>query len=233
MSEENKKRCVVSFSNSRGNYVKGMERLHESLRNNFDGTFLGFIGEETIGAPLHTVSPYAFKIYTIEAALRAGYNQIIYVDSSCYAIRDISPCFEEIEEHGFLVQDSGYRASEYINDKALDYFGVTREEGREIKLIGNAGLLGLDFTNPKAVQFFETWKQAMLDGLFLGEWNNNKNTESESVECKGHRHDMVSGIIIHQMGLANLIKSGDSWLQYAGIYDKVANETIIFKAQGL
>src|SRR6188768_2277864 len=94
--------CVVSFSNSKGNYVKAMERLHESLRNNFSGTFLGFIGEKAIGAPLHSEIPYGFKIYAIKAALAAGFTKILYVDSSCFAIKNIEPCFEELEQTGFL-----------------------------------------------------------------------------------------------------------------------------------
>jgi hypothetical protein len=227
------KNCIISFANSKGNYVKALSRLSESLRNNFDGTFLSWIGEESLGAPLHSENMYAFKIYAFNAARKAGYTNILWVDSSCFAIRNVHPCFDEIEANGFLFQESGFFASEYINDKALDYFGVTREQAREIKLVGNAGMLGLNFDMGLPKVFFDKWEQAMLDKIFIGEWHNNDKTESKSDECKGHRHDMVSGIILHQMGLSHLMKRGDEWLQYATEFQETANSTIIFKASGL
>jgi hypothetical protein len=73
----------------------------------------------------------------------------------------------------------------------------------------------------------------MKDGIFIGRWDNKENTESESDECLGHRHDMVNGIILHQMGVSHVMKDRDKWLQYGGLYDEVLNETIIWKAQGL
>lgn len=229
----NDKRAVISFANRKANYIKALYRLSESLRNNFDGTFLAWIGEEALGAPLHSENPYAFKIYTFKKALEAGFTHILWVDSSCFAIKNVQPCFDEIAANGFLFQDSGFYASQYINDRTLEYFGVTREKAREIKLIGNAGMLGLNFEMGLPNAFFQKWEKAMKEGMFIGKWNNNERTESTSEECLGHRHDMLSGIIIHQMGLSNLMKKDNEWLQYAGVFDTTLNDSIIFKAQGL
>lgn len=228
-------RCIISFANDnrQRNYIKGLARLSESLRHNFDGTFLSWIGELSLGAPLHSENMYAFKIYAFRAALAAGFKKILWVDSSCFAIKNIQPCFDEIERDGFLFQDAGWFASQYINDKALKYFGITREEAREIRLIGNAGMLGLNFDMGLPNVFFDRWERAMKDGIFIGRWDNKENTESESDECLGHRHDMVNGIILHQMGVSHVMKDRDKWLQYGGLYDEVLNETIIWKAQGL
>ena len=57
-------RCIISFANDnrQRNYIKGLARLSESLRHNFDGTFLSWIGELSLGAPLHSENMYAFKI---------------------------------------------------------------------------------------------------------------------------------------------------------------------------
>jgi hypothetical protein len=228
------KNAVISFASKKGNYVKSLNRLSESLRNNSEGIdFLAWIGEAALGAPLHSENMYAFKIHAFNVAKASGYDQILWVDSSCFAIKNVQPCFDEIERDGFLFQDSGYFASEYINDKALDYFGVTREQAREIKLIGNAGMMGLNFEMELPNVFFDKWEQAMIDKIFIGEWHNNDKTESQSDECKGHRHDLVNGIILHQMGLSHLMKRGDEWLQYAGVFDETLNDTIIWKAQGM
>lgn len=227
------KRVIISFANRNSNYVKSLARLSDSLRDNWSGKFIAWIGEEALGAPLHSVNPYAFKIYAFRAALSAGFTQILWVDSSCFAIKNVQPCFDEIERDGFLFQDSGFFANQYINDKALEYFGITREQAREIKLIGNAGLLGLNLELHLPNVFLQRWEQAMLDKIFVGKWNNDDKTESNSSECEGHRHDMVSGIILHQLSVSDLMKPKDEWLQYATEFQETANNSIIFKANGL
>jgi hypothetical protein len=99
-------------------------------------------------------------------------------------------------------------------------------------MYGNAGLLGLNFENEIAIEFFNKWHQASKDGIFIGKWNNNDKTESEDERCKGHRHDMTCGSII-----ANQLKmkyhSGQNILMYGAPEDEPLNETIVFKAQGI
>lgn len=225
-------KAIISFANSNGNYVTGIARLSDSLRNNFDGDFGSWIGEHTLGAPLHSENPYAFKIYAFEKAREAGYTQILWLDSSVFAIQNVQPVFDHISQHGYIMQDAGHYVGNWTNDRALDYFRMNRDEAMNIKCYGNAGFLGLDFTNYKAISFFEAWKTAMLDGMFKGNWNNNEKTESQDERCLGHRHDLSCGsILAHRSGMQ--LQSGDQWLQYAGPYDKTGNESIIFKAQGI
>jgi hypothetical protein len=226
------KNCIVSFANQRGRYVQNMARLSESLRNNFDGDFLGFIGESSIGAPPHEICPYGFKIHAFRSAQKAGYNKVLYVDSSCFAIKNVQPCFDEIEKDGFFFQYSGHTANEWMNDRTLNYYGITREDAREIPLIGNAGMLGLDFSKELPNTFFNRWEKAMQDGMFVGKWDNKDFTESSSEECKGFRHDMQNAIILNDLGVLHFMKKGDEWLQYSGLYDETSNQTIIWKAQG-
>lgn len=228
------KKAIVSFANSKQNYVKGLARLNESLRCNFDGDFIGFIGENSVGAPLHTENPYAFKLYCIEKAVEAGYTQILWLDSSCFAIKNVQPIFDEIEKDGFIFQDSGHWLGTWTNDQTLDYFGMTRDEAMEVRMIGNAGFLGLDFEQELPQEFFGKWWKAMSSGYFKGAWHNNDKTESQDERCRGHRHDMsASSAIVRNMGLTPLMKHGEEWLQYAGLFDKTLNDTIILKAQGL
>lgn len=230
----NQKKCIVSFANERSNYLKGLARLGESLRNNFDGDFLAFVGEASCGAPAHEENPYAFKIYCIQRAIEAGYEQILWLDSSCFAVAPVQPVFDEIEKDGFIFQDSGHWLGNWANDQTLAYFGLNRDEAMNMRMIGNAGFLGLNARPSKPMFFFQQWKQAMLDGMFKGAWNNNEKTESQDERCFGARHDMgCSSALVHQLGLAHLMKSDEEWLQYAGPYDKILNDTIIFKAQGI
>lgn len=228
------RRCIVSFANKNGNYIHGLARLGESLRTNFNGEFLGFIGEAAVGCPPHSEMPYGFKIYGIQKAIDAGFDQILWLDSSCFAIKNVQPIFDTIEKEGFIFQEAGHMLGTWTNDKALNHFGLTRDEAMDIKMIGNAGFLGLNMRNVQAKQFFIRWKQSYQSGMFNGAWTNANKTESKDSRCKGHRHDMsCSSAIVHTMGLSHLIKSGNEWLQYAGVYQQTANESIIIKAQGI
>lgn len=227
------KRCIVSFANQNNVYVNRLSRLSESLRHNFDGDFIGFIGERSCGAEPHEDNPYNFKIHAIKKAIDAGYEKILWLDSSCFAIKNVSTVFDKINETGFIYQDSGHFLGQWTNDSVLEYFDITRDDAMEIKMIGNAGLLGLDISKDAPMQFFNEWELAMQNGCFKGKWNNNEKTESKDIRCLGSRHDMsCSSAIIHKMGLFNLAYNDNELLQYGGIYDEILNDTIIFKAQG-
>lgn len=229
------KNCIVSFANSSRYYIKGLDRLNESLRNNFtDGDFLGFINEATIGAPNHEVLPYGFKVYAIQKAIDAGYQNILWLDSSVFAIKNVKPIFDDIENMGFIFQDAGHLLGNWANDFTLNYFDITRDAAMEMKMIGNAGFLGLNMNNDIGKEIFKRWKQSMEAGTFKGKWKNEDNSESHDNRCLGARHDMSSSsAIVHQMGLAMHMKSGEEILQYAGLYDEVLNDKIILKAQGI
>lgn len=215
------KNCIVAFANERGNYLQGLTRLSETLVQQFDGDFIPSVGESTIGAPDHLSNPYAFKIYAFEKALNLGYKKILYLDCSVWATRPVWPIFEFISLDGFLMQEAGHYLKDWINDNALNYFGVKREELGNTIMYGNAGMLGLNFDHPAAVEFFKRWKDAMLAGAFIGSWDN-------------HRHDMSCGsLIAWQLGMDKKYVKGDQILEYAGWNDPVKNDSIIFKAAGL
>lgn len=211
-------KAIISFANSKGYYMQRLSRLSDSLRDNFDGDFLAFVGEASLGAPLHSENPYAFKIYAFEKALEAGYTQILWLDSSCFAIKNAQPIFDYIAQHGHIAQNSGHYLGTWCNDATLSYFGLSREQANGMLMIGNAGFLGLDFTRPSSQTFFNAWREAMKAGMFKGSWED-------------HRHDMsCSSASWHGMGF-NMV-GGEEFLQYAGLYDQVLNDSIILKAQG-
>lgn len=229
------KKAIVSFANQKNNYVKAMERLSESLRHNFDGDFLGFVGESTCGAPLHSENPYAFKIYCIQKAIDAGYEQILWLDSSCFAVKNVQPIFDYLETHWCMVQDSGHWLGTWANDRSLEYFGIARDEAMEIRMIGNAGFLGLNVNTMAANSFMSQCITAMHKGIFKGAWNNNEKTESQDERCLGHRHDMVaSSCILYKMGvIPEGMVGGEEWLQYGGPYTPIINDSIVLKAEGM
>lgn len=220
------KKAIVSLANDKGNYRLSLARLEESLKGRFDGDFFGFTGEHMVGAPPHEENPYAFKVYAIDMVRQMGYDYILWLDSSVYAIKDVQPVFDIIARDGYLMQDSGHVVGHWCNDGTLEYFRLSREMAMSKPMYGNAGMLGLDFTTAlsfgdkkKPYSWFMIWKQTMERGFFKGSWGN-------------HRHDMTCGsIIANELGMKYI--PGDQILQYAGPDDPVNNETIIFKAQGM
>lgn len=211
--------CIISFANNRGNYYAALDRLENSLHGRFDGHFIGYRDEASIGAPPHLENPYAFKVYAFRAAFKAGFRKILYVDSCVFAVADVQPAFDLIEKDGYLMQEAGHYLRNWCNDATLQGLGLTREDLGDWLMYGNAGMLGLDFDHPTAKAFFFQWALAMEAGLFKGSWDD-------------HRHDMTLGsIIANQLGMK--YQPGDQILQYARPDEPVQNETIIFKANGL
>lgn len=226
------KRAVVSFSNSRGNYYAGMKRLEESLVGKFNGTFLGFTDEDSIGAPNHMISHYAFKIHAIAHALRKGFTNLLWLDASVYAVGSIDHIFDEIESNGYIMQEAGHMVGTWSSDETLNYFKITRDEAMEMPMYGNAGFLGLDFRYEIANSFFSSWATAMVSGLFMQDWNNTDNHLSSDPRCKGERQDMTSGSIIANI-LGMKYKKGDEILEYATEEMPLKNDTIVLRAAGM
>lgn len=213
------KQCVISFCNSNGNYRLAMERLRRSVEQHFDGDFLGFDGEESVGAPPHHENQYAFKVHCWLKVIEMGYEQILWLDSSCVVVRDLKPVFDKIYNiPGYIAQEAGHWLGNWCNDAFLEYYDLTREDAMKIPMIGNCGFLGLDMTTIGDA-FIREWKRAMDDGIFKGSWEN-------------HRHDMsVSSYIWHCFAMER--QRGDEWLEYATPGSTLKNETIIIQAQGM
>jgi len=227
----NKRRAIVSFANERGNYLEAQQRLKDSLIGFTDADFIAIQGEESIGAPKHDKNPYAFKIYAIQEAINRGYTSILYLDTSAYAVANIDTIFNIIELDGYFMEEAGHYAGTWTNDKALKYFGLTRDEAMKITMY-SAGFTGLDFTNDIACAFYMMWIDAMSAGCFKGKWDNKGFTQSKDTRCEGHRHDMsCASIIAHDLQMK--YQSGGSYFQYGAPEDKKNKDTVCFYVQGL
>lgn len=202
------KRCVVSFADGAGDYRQKMKRLEDSLKGNFDGDFLGFTSYEEIGCEPHQVIPYKFKPYAIKKAIDLGYDQILWCDSPVVAIKNIQPVFDHIEKHGYAFFDNpGHSLGKWTNQKALDYFGMTREEAMNVKMI-MASCMGFHISQSifdEAELFFKSYK-ALADSLYPGSWAD-------------HRHDQtVASFLIEKMGL-NIQNGYESFFIYQHFKD--------------
>jgi hypothetical protein len=227
------KRAIVNFSNKRGWYADGQERLKNMLPNYIpsDVELFFFDDEEKIGSPMHNDNPYAFKLYSIQNVLEKEYHTILYLDASLFPIRKLDAIFDVIEKEGFFAQHAGHMVGTWANDACLKYFGITRDEAMDIPMYGNAGLLGLDLSRPEILNFYVKWRDSMNAGAFIGAWKNDDKSQSEDSRCRGHRHDMVCGsIVMWQLGLDKRYQRGDQWMKYAPPHEEITDETILLKA---
>lgn len=183
MERSMKKRCVVSFADTPF-YQGKMKRLEQSIKDQ-GIDFFGFTHINQIGAPPHQEIPYAFKPYAIQKVIDLGYETILWCDSPVHAIKDISPVFEYIEQHGYVFFDNvGHSLGMWTNDKCLKHFNLTRDEAIKIKMV-MACCMGFS-TDDKYV--FNEYKR-LAPELYPGSWQNHRHDQSV-ISCLIHQHDL-------------------------------------------
>ena len=214
------KKAIVSFGNSNGNYIKALNRLKHSMEGNFDGDILTWTDESELGCPKHSQNPYAFKPYAMRSAFMKGYEKVLWLDTSVWAIKSMKPVFEKIAEDGVFFENSGFPVSMWSNDACLKYFGISRKEAESIRMI-SSGFVGIDIDNPIGAELYEKWFRAMEAGAFKGSWTD-------------HRHDQTAlSIIIAQMGLDSKITECGTFFAYSGPEYKEPNESAVCLVQGM
>ena len=221
------KSCIINFAKGE-KYILGQHRLKDNLKFvNFEGDFLGFNNEIEINAPLHTESPYAFKVKAFQYAMNMGYQHILWCDSSVFPIKPVNCIFDYIETHGHIFYWDGWNCAQWTNDRMLNYFNLTRNNAINIPQI-YACFMGLNLKNKQSLIFLEEWEKAIP--YFAGNWNNTYKTESKDDICLGHRHDQsAASILAYSLGMYDNSRYANKWLEINNIASK---EDTIFLANG-
>lgn len=217
--ETNQKRAIVNFATK--NYLGIQQRLIDTINQVSGSDFCLFtFNPQTLPCPSHQSNPYAFKIYAIEKAREMGYDQVLWLDASVYAVKDIQPVWDWLDKHGVFFEEAGHWAGTWSPQRVLDYFGITKEEAMGIPMF-SGGYVGLDFRRSIAQEFFAEWKEAMLNGIFKGSWDET-------------RHDMTCGAIIaYKHGLNSFYSSGGQFFAYVGNGFSEPKESAVFHLQGI
>lgn len=215
---EASKRCVISLGIGKTAFTISLVRLGESLKRvKFDGDFLFWDEDFPEGCPSHFDAPFAFKAYCFYAASRLGYTQILWMDSTCVAIRSLSPIFESIIQNGYVLFNNNYDQSlgQWISDEALAFNQMSREDAMTIPEIP-CSVIGLDISSDIASSFLSQWHQIMSDGVTakgttseIQDWAeyqqifwNRNNRISQDPRVKGHRCDQpAAGIVAHRLAM--------------------------------
>ena len=221
-------KAIINLSSP--TYKSGQTRLKDSLIGKTDADYFEFTDESEVGAPKHADNNYAFKVYAIEKIRNIGYTQVLWLDASIFAVSSVEPIFNLIKRHGHFAEDSGNNCGNWCNDRSLEYVGISRDEAMEVTMI-SSGVLGFNFNNETTNKFFESWKQSMLNGMFIGRWDNQLKTESQDERCMGHRHDQsLASLYLDKYNM--WISKGNTKLVYATAEQEVA-DSVVFKAHGI
>jgi hypothetical protein len=202
--------ALVTFAN--GVYKGIEEKLVASVRRfNRDIDIFAFHDTAEIGCRSHAESPYAFKPYAVDFVRQKGYDIVIWCDSCLRAVRSLAPFVDEIAAKGVYLQKDGWMCGEWANDRAIQYFNVTRDQAMQIETI-YAQCMGFDFRTKMAYDFLSLWIGAEQAGVFRGAWKNVNNSESDDSRVRGHRHDQTcSELIAHHLRIVKgtIIVSAD------------------------
>lgn len=189
--------AIVSFAD--GSYAPYLNRLRTSVRTHSPQipvfTYSSF---DEIGSPTHAENPYAFKVYAIEKVRSMGYRYVLWCDSILQLQKPIEPLLPEITARGVYLARDGWACGTWANDRALEAFGVSRDQAMNITSIW-ACFMAFDFAVPATQEFFRQWKQACDIGLFRGKHSNDDKTESQDPRCRGHRHDQTCAELVAYM----------------------------------
>lgn len=194
---------VAFVSYADGGYVKIQKHLLMSIHKYHPSAVIFAIHstKDIPNCPTHKESPYAFKVYAIEYVRSLGYDIVIWLDSPYRMTKPIDDWIAMISKIGIYIQRDGWACGQWANDRCLNYFGVSRDEAMKISSV-SAGLQGYDFRHPNAVAFFDLWKKACQAGMFVGQWKNDKKTESQDERCLGHRHDQsCAELCLYKLGI--------------------------------
>lgn len=186
--------AVVCFAN--GRYKQLGERMKYSIHywNPEIPVFL-FDDFSQINSPTQAEDPYAFKIHAIETVHNKGFDIVLWCDSVLQLTQPLDGLIEEVEQVGVYLAEDGWKTGMFANDKALNYYNLTRDEAMKMPSIW-ACFMGFDFRKPVTQFFINKWKEALHAGLFRGLHHNHHKTESEDPRCKGHRHDQTCAELV-------------------------------------
>ena len=114
------------------------------------------------GCPTQTEQQYAFKIFALDEAIRAGFRYVLWMDTVFQPLRSIEPIWYRIDACNWYIPPQGdARLGHWCSDRALAQFGIDRETAHLIPLV-YSGLVGLDMKTELGWKIWRGWKQLWI-----------------------------------------------------------------------
>ena len=192
-----KNNCVVSVA-FRKPYVEHSKRQEIALHQ-YDCDTLFFRDKLPVKDGIETndvvgtfqKSLYGFKPHAIQKAIDKGYIKVIWLDPSVLPTCDIKILFDSLDNHPMIVRTGSHPLIEMTGDKAMKWFGFTKENIEGVNHIGGT-VYGFNFDKKDVSGVFSLWKRAEEEGIF--------GTQDEFM--KGHWADeSCMALAMHTVGM--------------------------------
>jgi len=224
---ESSKKCIILAGAMGSWYEAGSRRLEKSLM--FNGYAFDFKSFDKIGGNYDASCPYNIKAEAIEWAVNAGYEIIIWLDASFWALRDIMPFLDIVNGEGYYMGMSGYNCAQTCSDNQLQYFGISRDEAEHMNET-SSGAMGFNMANPTAKSFVEQFIKSAKDGAFKGSrLHDNQSKDSRFLFCR--QDQSCASVIANKLGM-KLTPFGEQ-VAYYPEGDKSILDKVIFTLKGM
>lgn len=218
------KRCIVSCcyagsNDRRGYYGQYADRLERSLDAHGGGAARRIWRDSwPTGSPSHADHNYAFKVYAVQAALKEGFERVMWLDSGTELIADIGPLWDHIDDHGVGILSAWDTLGEWVSDEVLEHYRVSRDEAMNLKL-GGGCYVGVAADSNAGMKFFSEWLRLAATTRFFRGYHSEGSSAMRSLvldgpegkkvsddpRVKGHRSDEACfALYAHVNGLATL-----------------------------
>lgn len=171
----------VAFGDQR--YIEQQARLKHSILQIYPDAPLFFWTDELPpGSRSFNESMYGFKPYAVYTALHAGYKRIAFFDPAVILIKPLDFYQNIINQYGVIAIQDDNKLSPFCYDKALNYYGLSRDQIKDWHLVGGS-FYYFDFELQSCRDITYKWLRSEESNLFGSQ------KEQASEQLKGHRND--------------------------------------------
>ncbi len=210
-------------------YPKGQQRLVDSLRNTgYMGDILTYCNEP-INEHFNPKNPYTIKAATFIEAIKKGYTNILWLDCSVWALKNITPFFDLIEEESVYFWRSGWNLAQSAADSDLKFAGWTRDEA-ELLYECASGMVGLNMKDHRVKKLMEIFIDANSKGVCST--SRHHSGQSTDPRFKFARQDQTAlSIAYHKVGFKNdgMYEPGT----YSAYWDHDINDNVYLAMRGM
>jgi len=169
------KNCIVCCKPLFIERYKDSETIVQSLEEvGFNGHFMilnGGFPNPTGTEMKYAAVPYSFKIFMILEARKRVFDNILWIDSVCYAINNPEPIFDKIKKHDAIFRSfppncfESDSCNNTVFPKTIEYINnLVNRDIRNDKLV-NSIVFGLNLTSPRIIEFIQEYYEMVKQGL--------------------------------------------------------------------
>ena len=158
----------------------------------------------------------------------AGYENILWLDCSVWAVRPVDEIFEVIKNEGGYFWPSGYNMAQCSTDSDLHFAGWTRNDAEKLAELSSS-MFGLNTKNFRSEIFFNWFYEAKHYGVF-GTPRQHNNGSQDPRYLHGRQDQTAATIAFYKAGFDKIYPP-----KVYSMYDVdgEAPDSVIFRMRGM